>query len=255
MAQSAGPQPLWEIGVFGMAVSQQVYPGADQQVQRNLVLPYLVYRGEWLRVERSGIELHKMLGSQMELDLGVSASLGSNRDAVDARRGMPAIGTLVEVGPRIRWTLSPITPPGRWRADLALRSVLDASDRWRKKGLVMEPQLVFEQRTNSGLQWSGSAAMVFGDERMADTYYGVAPRYQTIHRASYSAKSGLISTRLSAYVSNAVTPELRIAGGLRIDAVAGAANRSSPLVRQNSGVTGGVWLIHTLVRSQTHARD
>lgn len=60
--------------------------------------------------------------------MGGSASLGSNSDDVDERRGMPEIGPLVEVAPGIRWTLSPIAPQSRLRAELGLRFVLDTSD-------------------------------------------------------------------------------------------------------------------------------
>lgn len=41
---------------------------------------------------------------------------------------MPEIGPLVEVAPGIRWTLSPIAPQSRLRAELGLRFVLDTSD-------------------------------------------------------------------------------------------------------------------------------
>jgi len=254
LAQSTSPQPLWEVGVFGMSVSQEAYPGAAQQLQRNLLLPYVVYRGEWLRVDRGGIELRKVLGPNVELDLGFSASLGSKSDEIEARSGMPELGTLVEVGPRIRWTLDQNTN-SRLRAVLSLRTALDASDKWRDRGIVLEPQLVYEQRTTGGLQWSVNAGLLIGDERIADTFYGVAPRYQTPQRGSYVAKSGLIAFRISTYVSTALTPDVSIAGGARIDLVDGGANRESPLVRQNSSATVGVWLTWTLARSQTLVRD
>ncbi|MBC7919158.1 MAG: MipA/OmpV family protein [Rhodoferax sp.] len=237
-----------------MSVSQQAYPGAAQQLQRNLLLPYVVYRGKWLRVDRSGIELRKVLSPNLELDLGFSASLGSNSEEIEARRGMAELGTLVEVGPRIRWTLNQ-TESSRLRATVGLRTVLDASAQLRDKGLVLEPQLVYERRSEGGLLWSASAGLLFGDERLADTFYGVAPRYQTAQRASYEALGGLITSRFSLYASKAMTPDLRIAGGVRSDTVDGAANQSSPLVRQNSGATFGVWLTYTLARSGVLVRE
>jgi MipA family protein len=52
-AQDGKPNlPLWELGGFGVATSQQAYPGSDQQINRGLVLPYFVYRGEFLRADR-----------------------------------------------------------------------------------------------------------------------------------------------------------------------------------------------------------
>ncbi|MFM8796074.1 MAG: MipA/OmpV family protein, partial [Betaproteobacteria bacterium] len=98
--------PRWEAGAFGLLVSQQAYPGSDQQVQRSLVLPFLIYRGERLRSERGGAGLRAFKADAFELDLGASAALGSSAKRIDARRGMPDLGTLVELGPRLRWTLA-----------------------------------------------------------------------------------------------------------------------------------------------------
>lgn len=51
-APAAAPGlPLWEIGALGVAVSQQAYPGANQQKNGVGVLPYFVYRGKWLRAD------------------------------------------------------------------------------------------------------------------------------------------------------------------------------------------------------------
>ena len=253
-AQTSGALPLWEVGAFGMTVSQQAYPGADQQLQRNLVLPYFVYRGDWLRVDRGGIELRKVLGPDLELDMGVSASLGSKSDEIEARQGMPEMGTLLEVGPRVRWTLGR-SGSGQWRTVVALRSVLDVHDQWRDKGMVLEPQWQYESRGVHGLQWSASAGVLLGDARYADTLYGVAPQYQTPQRSSYSAQGGLIATRFSLYLSHAVTPDLRISTGVRLDSVDGAANQDSPLVRRNAGFTAGVWLTYVLARSKELVQD
>lgn len=255
LAQSSIPKPLWEAGVFGGSVSQQAYPGANQQLQRNLVLPYLVYRGEWLRAGEGGVELRKMLAPDVELGVGFSATLGSKTDEIEVRHGMPEIGTLLEVGPRLRWTLGEPAPQSRLRAVLSLRTALDANDGFREKGLVLEPELVYEQRTDSGLQWSANAGLEFGDARLADFYYGVAPIYQTANRPAYVAKGGLITSRISVSVSKALTQDLRIGTGLRFDSVNGAANQDSPLVRQNNGATVGLWLTYTLARSQTMTRN
>ncbi len=254
-AQEPAPLPLWEFGVFGMAVSQQVYPGASQQLQRNLLLPYVVYRGEWFRVDRSGVELRKSLGPNVELDLGLAAAFGASSDDVEARQGMPDLGTFVEFGPRIRWTLHEGADHGRLRAVLGLRGVLDVTDHLRDKGMVLEPQLAYERRTSGGLHYSASAGLLIGDERLADTLYGVAPRYATPTRNSYAAQGGLIASRISLYVSKPLAPGLRIAGGARMDSVAGAANQDSPLVQKTTGASVGLWLTYTLGKSEILVRD
>ncbi len=254
-AQEAPALPLWELGAFGMTVSQQAYPGAGQQLQRNLLLPYVVYRGDLLRVGRGGVELRKMLAPNVEVDLGFAAAFGGSSDEIEARRGMPDLGTLLEAGPRIRWTLHEGADHSQLRAVLAWRSVLDANDQLRDKGTVLEPQLIYTQDAPGPWQYSVSGALLFGDERLADTLYGVAPRYATATRSSYTARAGLIATRLAFYLSRRLTPDLRISTGARIDSVAGAANQDSPLVQKTAGATVGVWLTYTFAKSDTLVRE
>ena len=55
LAQAAdGPAaaPLWEVGGVAFGVSQNAYPGSDQQVNRALALPYFIYRGDVFRADR-----------------------------------------------------------------------------------------------------------------------------------------------------------------------------------------------------------
>ena len=69
LAQPA--EPLWEIGAGAFAVSQQAYPGADEHVNRGIALPYALYRGEFLRVDRGGAGLRAVKQPAFEVDIGV----------------------------------------------------------------------------------------------------------------------------------------------------------------------------------------
>jgi outer membrane protein len=125
-AQStAASLPLWEIGGFGVGVSQQAYPGSDQQVNRGLALPFLVYRGQFLRADRESAGLRAIKTPRFELDIGVAGSFGANSDDIDARRGMSNLGTLVEFGPRVKWNLGagPGAVPGGWSCRCAAFSI------------------------------------------------------------------------------------------------------------------------------------
>lgn len=148
--QEAASQPLWEIGAFGVGVSQQAYPGSDQQVQRGLALPFLVYRGRFLRADRETAGLRAVKTPQFELDIGVAGSFGSNSDEIDARRGMPKLGTLVEFGPRVKWNLGEGPGGGRWRLELPLRGVFDLSDRGEHRRAAFKPELTFLRRAKGG---------------------------------------------------------------------------------------------------------
>ncbi len=248
-------QPLWELGVFGLGVSQQAYPGSDTQVRRGLALPYLVYRGRFLRADGDTAGLRAIKTPRFELDIGVAGAFGSASRDVDARRGMPDLGTLVEFGPRLKWHLGEAPGGGRWRLDLPLRGVFDLSDGAAHRGMAFEPELQFQRRTRGGLAYSASVGAILADRRLADTFYTVAPAFAAPGRPAYAARSGLLAWRLGASASYGLTPDLRLFGFGRIDSVAGGANDDSPLVRRTTGATVGVGLAYTWMRSSRSASD
>ena len=255
MAQEKPSLPLWEAGVFGTGLKQQAYPGSSQQVDRALVLPYFIYRGQYLRADSGSVGLRAVKTDTMEVDVGFSGAFGSNSNDIEARKGMPDLGTLVEFGPRVKWNLGSAPGSGRLRAELAMRGVFDLSDSFKDKGLSLEPELIFERRATGGVGYSASVGLVFGDERLADTFYGVAPAFATATRPAYKAQSGLIMSRVSVNIFQNVTPNLRVFGFARLTSVDGAANPSSPLVKQNMGSTVGIGLLYTLARSEARAAD
>lgn len=249
--ENSGKQPLWEVGAFGLGISTPAYPGAGQQLVRALVLPYAIYRGDVFRIDRSNIGVRKVIGPRTELDLGFAGAIGASSNEIEARRGMPDLGTLVEFGPRIKWRLSDASASGQWRAEVALRGVFDLNAQLRDKGLALEPKLGYEQSLSDGWRHGVNVGFVFGDRRLTDTLYGVAAPYATAERSVYEASSGLIASRLQWYLSRAVTPKLRISGVARLDSLAGSANQASPLVHKNTGTTVGLFLTYTFAQSET----
>ncbi len=261
--QTSEVLPLWEAGAFATGVSQQAYPGASQRIDRALVLPFFIYRGKLFRADQGTVGLRALKTDTVEVDVGFGGSFGSNSNAIEARQGMPNLGTLVEFGPRVKWKLgnAPRTTPdplagvGQWRAEVALRSVFDLSDGFKDKGLVLEPELIYAHAASDGWRTSASLGLVFGDERLADTFYGVAPIYATAGRSAYSASAGLIASRLSVTLTRALSPNFRIFGFARVASVEGAANPASPLVRQMTGSTVGLGLTYVLARSTAMSAD
>ncbi len=254
-AQASADLPLWEIGAVGFGVSQQAYPGASEQVRRALALPYVIYRGKYLRADRDNVGVRVVNKERYELDVGFAGAFGSRASDTEARRGMPELGTLIEFGPRLKWNLGAAPGDGRLRADVALRGVFDLSDRLRYKGLSLEPRLVYERRGEGGWRYGASGGPLLGNARLADTFYGVAPAYALPDRPAYAAKAGLIAWRLGVSATRELTPDLRLFLFGRLDSVASAANRDSPLVRKTNGGSVGVGLSYTFARSSQRAGD
>lgn len=255
LAQDQAAVPLWELGAVGLAARQQAYPGASVQVNGALLLPYLIYRGEYLRADRGGAGLRAVRTPTFEVDIGVAGSFGSSSEEIAVRRGMPDIGTLVQFGPRLKWNIGSGPGHGRWRAEFPLRGVLDLEHQLAHRGMAFEPELIFERRSNNGWSYSTSIGAVWGDRRLADTFYAVAPDQALAGRPAYRAEGGLITWRLAASFSRKLSPDWRLFGFARADSVAGAANEASPLVQQTTGTSIGLGVTYTWKTSDRPAAD
>lgn len=247
--------PLWEVGVAAGTLSQQAYPGADEQVRRTPVLPYVVYRGKVLRADDEGAGLRAVRTEGFELDVSFAGSLSSGGKSLRAREGMPKLPTLVEFGPVGRWFLNGRDAPDRLTLELPLRGVFEARDLRRHRGLSLEPELGLERRSRAGWSYGLGAGLVIGDRRLGATYYTVEPGEALPDRPAYAARAGLIAWRLKAGVARQLTPDVRVFAFGRVDSVAGAANRDSPLVRRTTGASVGIGLTYTLKRSAALASD
>lgn len=251
-AADEGPkQPLWEAGVAAFGARSPAYPGARQRTSNAIVLPFLLYRGRVLRAEQGTVGVRAAKTDSMELDIGFAGSFGSAASDNDARRGLPNIGTLVEFGPRLRWRLGPAFG-GNLGASVPLRGVFDLNNRFEYRGLALEPALSWGTRAG-GFNVGGGLGLLIADQRLADTFYGVAPVYATATRPAYEARAGLVATRLSFSVSRRLGPDWVVFGFARLDSVRGAANRDSPLVDKTQGTAVGIGLSWTFARSDRPA--
>ena len=247
--------PLWEVGIFGGSASTPAYPASDQRTTRTLALPFLLYRGEVLRADQSGIGARLLHNNAVEFDVGFALSLPAHSQDVSARRGMPDLGTLIEFGPRLKVHLANPEPGSHLRLEAPLRAVIEVRGGLRREGLAFEPRLVWEQGDALGT-WNLDAnlGLVLGNLALNNYFYEVKPQFATNERARYQARSGIMLARAGASASRMLGPDWRILGFIRYDNYAISANRDSPLFRQNSGVSAGIGFAWTWRRSQESAK-
>lgn len=250
LVKDVEPLPLWEFGASAFALSQQAYPGSDTYVNRVLAVPYFLYRGEHFRVDRGNTGYRAIKTPRFEFDVGFAGALGSSSDKVSARRGMEKLGNMIEFGPRLKWNISEPEANGRWRFELPVRAVFDVSNSFKRKGISVEPELTFERRAFGGWRYSTGISTVWGNRQMAETFYQVRPDQVLADRAAYQAKQGIISWRLSAFLSHSYTNNFRVFGGVRVDSVTGAANENSPLVKRKTAPSVLIGLTYTWMRSE-----
>lgn len=254
-AQPSG-LPLWEVGGFAGSLTSPAYPASTERLNRNLVLPYFIYRGERFSVDRDGIDARLRLAPNYELDLGVSGSFPAMSDGISVRQGMPDMGTLLEFGPRLKVKLPSPGPGMRLGLDLPLREVFEVSGGTRGQGLVFEPSMALDM-ANVGGGWSLSAkfGLIWGDQQINQYFYGVAPAYATALRPAFEAQSGLMSARASLSASKSLNPDVRLFGYARMDYFGLSANTASPLHLQNSSPSMGLGLTWTLGRSEARVGE
>ena len=246
-AKPKEPLPLWEIGLVGIAAYQPAYPGSDQDIARVRVLPFGIYRGSLLRADGNGIGLRGFRSDRFEWDFSGAGSFGSAANKVHVRQGMPAIGTLVEIGPALKVNLGDLLDPKRERhltqLEIPVRAVFDVNDGFAHRGWTFEPRLSHTAWTGSTFRLVVSASALLGDRSLNQLYYGVDAPYATADRPAYDARAGLIATRLNASLRHRINSTLRLQYFAQVETVRGAANEASPLVRSKQDAGIGVSLI------------
>lgn len=251
-AQQTGAErlPLWEVGIVGGSLFAPAYPGADDRSSRTLALPYVIYRGEVLRSDRSGIGARLLRTDRVEFDVGFAASLPAYSDDVAARAGMPDLGTLIEFGPRVKVRLAKPTPWSQLRLEAPLRTVIEVRGGLNRHGWTFEPRLVYETRAVPDLDLDFTLGLVMGERDISRYFYEVEPRFATQDRPAYRARGGLMLVRAGVFASYKFNPDLSLFGFVRYESYAGAANRDSPLMKRDNGASAGVGFAWTLRRSK-----
>jgi len=238
-----GGLPLWEAGLVGGAYVSPAYPGSTERLSVATALPYLIYRGNVLRIDRKGLEARLVHQDNFEVDIGLAGSLPASSKDIAVRAGMADLGTLLEFGPRARWVVARPTPTSRIQVELPLRQVLEFNGGIHGQGVVFEPRLSYETRDwGDGWRGSVSASLVFGDRRLNEYFYSVPSEFVTTFRPAYEAKAGLLASRITVDSAKNLTPDVRVFGFFRYDNYEGAANSSSPLMQRSNGISSGVVL-------------
>lgn len=247
--------PLWEVGAVGGLLSTPAYPGSSDKTSLATALPYVVYRGDVLRVDRGGLGARLVNKDDLEVDVGFAGSLPASSGNIAARAGMEDLSTLVEFGPRAKVTLADLGHDSHLRFELAYRTVLALGGGVYGKGSVIEPKLSFEARDiGDGWRLSTALGLVYADKALGDYLYGVPAPMATAARPTYEASAGLLATRWSIDTAKSLNPNVRVLGYVRYESYAGAANADSPLMRQSSGVSVGLAFAWVIGRSDALER-
>ena len=240
-APAAGiSEPLWELGLGVAAVRFPDYRGSDQSSTYALPLPFVAYRGKFLRADRDGARAILFAGRRIVVDLSLSASVPTRSKGSDARQGMPDLPGTFEIGPNLNVELWQSTDR-QFKVDLRLplREAITLQSSPHAIGMTFSPNLNLDVRNFAG-HWNLGmlAGPLFADRRYHEHFYGVAPEFATASRAAYSAPGGYAGWRAVTAFSRRLGSAW-LGGFVRYDDLQGARFEPSPLVRRAHSFTAG----------------
>ena len=238
--------PLWEFGVGIGATTLPHYRGSDQSRTWVLPLPYLVYRGESLKVDDR--RLRRLFSDKVALEFSLSGSPPAKDN--DARRGMPDLDATLELGPSLNIVLfRSENRTEKLELRLPVRTII-ASDfsHFRQAGWIFQPNLSLDFRNvlgtrgwNLGLQGS----LIYADRRYNQYFYAVDPIFATAERPAFNPSGGYAGTAVIATLSKRFS-NFWIGGFAKWDSVGGAVFADSPLVKSRGNLSGGLgvaWIL------------
>ena len=250
----AGEFPLWEAGAGVAVISFPQYRGSDQRSTFVLPIPYLIYRGEYLKADRDSLRGQFLKNDRVELSVSVNGSIPVDSSDNAPRAGMPDLDPTLELGPNLLFEI--LRKPDRSieiGLRLPVRTVI-ATDfsHTRNVGWVFQPQINIDFRdTWLGEGWNlgFAAGPLYGDRRYHNYFYGVAPEFATPQRPAFNAAGGYAGSQVLGAISKRF-PSFWVGAFARWDTLAGAVFEASPLVRQKDSFAAGFAIAWVLGKSQ-----
>ncbi|MCH8498690.1 MAG: MipA/OmpV family protein [Marinobacter sp.] len=252
--RAAGQQPLWEAGLGFGGAAYPHYPGSAEYRTLALPIPYWVYRGEYLELDRDGLRGLLYRSDRVELDFSFDATLPVNSDS-NLRAGMAKLNPLIEFGPSLNvmvWRSAhydrsvQIRLPVRAAVSVA-SGLQTASQGWR-----LAPDLYLEDRQagRSG-QWHRTLALgpVFSDRQLHNYFYRVAEQDVLPERPAFEAPSGYSGFRTS-FATARRFKQVWVGLYVSVDDFSGAVFRDSALVERRHAVVGGLGFSWILAESR-----
>lgn len=247
--------PRWELGAGLAGLHLPDYRGSDQSRDYLAPYPYLIYRGERLRVSEEGVRGMLFESDRVAVDLSLAAAVPVSSSDNDARHDMPDLDPALEIGPSLKVRFGERPHPHRyWELNLPLRAVAATTlTHGHMIGWVFNPHLDYVRlipMEGGRLRLVASWGPLWATEENHDYYYQVDPAYATAGRPAYDAHGGYSGSRFMVTMGKRLNSRWVMGGFLRYDDLHGAAFADSPLVRRKDSWMAGVAFTWIFARSE-----
>jgi outer membrane scaffolding protein for murein synthesis (MipA/OmpV family) len=244
-------KPQWELGAGFAGIDFPMYRGSNERRSYLLPIPYFVYRGETLQVNRERVRGLIFKRDTVEMDISVNGSVPAKGSV--ARQGMPDLDPTLEIGPSLNvHLLYTADKKNTFDLRMPLRGVI-ASDfkHVQPIGWLFQPQLDVDFRDieHSGWNIGLVGGVIFSDHRYHQYFYDVAPQYATATRPAYTTGGGYSGTQYIFAFNKREQDGHWIGGFMKWDNLNGAVFADSPLVKSKSYFTIGIAATWTFDKS------
>ena len=209
----------------------------------------MIYRGKILRLGEDGIAKGVFIDNDYtEFNVSLAASFNANSNDNNARRGMPDLDYLGELGPQLKIKLGELFC-GKTELQLPVRAVFSTDfGRVDHRGYLFNPRFYYKRQNifNSSINMDSSFGSSFATKKLQEYFYRVEPQFATATRTAYEADGGYLGSKITLGLFYDITKRLQAYVGGQIGYYGGAANEDSPLFRRkvNSSVfVGFTWSI------------
>jgi len=249
-AAAAEPVPQMEAGIGIATLYHPDYRGSAGYNFSAFPVPYLLYRGDVVRVTREGLKAQLLDRDRLNLTMSAALSLPGGADGDSARRGMPRLMPTFEAGPSLDWSLHAPESPMSVRVRVPVRAVVATDLRdFRSAGWLAHPHLQVDRVFGLDgwtLTTGASAGPLWATRQYHAYFYDVAPRYEVLpERPAYRARGGYSGARAVAFVTLRKA-RWRVGLGLLNDWLDGAAFEDSPLVETRGATVVGLGVSYRL---------
>ncbi|WP_370979965.1 MipA/OmpV family protein [Agaribacterium sp. ZY112] len=229
-------KPKIELGVALGAQYLADYRGSKSYGAKALPVPYLIYRGDRIKIDRKGLRGELIKELYWEFTVSGEVALSGGRDDNYLRRDMPELDSTFELGPSLNIALDGNVNDDGWVLRMPVRGVFGASlSGVEYVGYVFNPKVTWtkEQHEEKDWRYSTSLGVTWADESYHDYYYQVDDEFVLPDRPYYNAKAGYSGTYFKSSITQRRGP-WRYGIALRYDNLSGTDfAQNSPLVETN----------------------
>ncbi|MDO8909931.1 MAG: MipA/OmpV family protein [Pseudohongiella sp.] len=251
-------KPLWELGLGAGALVQPHYPSSSEYQVRGLGLPYVVYRGDILRIgDGQSARAVAAENSLYELSLSFDAAFDAESDGNELREGMPDLDFIFEIGPQMIFHLQKFefSDTSRSEIQLALQARAAFSTdfgRVNHHGYVFEPMLRYRHYGLFHPQLEGTVSLkpLWATRDVHGYFFDVANEFGIAGREPYRASGGYFGTGLNFSGTWHINNKARMFVGIQTSFYQGAENIQSPLFEKKFNAGFAVGLVWSLIESK-----